>query len=90
MRFVIFTTDESTLSSESCEYYQTEIFDLLPSVQASRPDQNRHGPLEATEAYSAVVKAHSDSHLSRGSRDKAPLQPLRNLAMCLQAKRGAR
>lgn len=94
--FCLFLADESiqsTLSSDSYEYYQTEIFDLLPSVQASRSEQNRQGALNASEAHegaSGAVEDFSHSPVSRGPRDKTFLQPLRNLAMCMQAKRGAR
>ncbi|XP_067439971.1 transmembrane channel-like protein 7 [Thunnus thynnus] len=68
----------STLSADSCEYYQTEIFDQLPSVQATRAEQNR--PEEQL----------GHGHLTRGPRDKASMQPLRSLAMCIQGKRDAR
>ena len=93
---VILTTDESThstLSVDSCEYYQTEIFDQLPSIQASRPGPSRQDSLEASEAYQGSTEPRErlrNGHLSRGSRDKVSVQPLRNLAMCIQAKRRAR
>uniref|UniRef100_A0A3P8T962 Transmembrane channel-like protein n=1 Tax=Amphiprion percula TaxID=161767 RepID=A0A3P8T962_AMPPE len=84
---------QSTLSSDSCEYYQTEIFDQLPSVQASRPEQSRHGPWEACEAHHGGPESGeriSQGHPSRGPRDKTSEEPLRNLAMCIQGKRSAR
>ncbi|KAM4584062.1 transmembrane channel-like protein 7 isoform 2-T2 [Odontesthes bonariensis] len=93
MRLLSDESTRSTQSSDSCEYYQTEIFDLLPSIQASRPEQSRNGPLEANEAYrggSGPAEGISHGHLSRGPRDKASLQPLRNLPMCMQGKRQAR
>ncbi|CAK6973423.1 transmembrane channel-like protein 7 [Scomber scombrus] len=68
----------STVSSDTYEYYQTEIFDQLPSIQATRPEQNR----------SEEQLEHGN--LSRGPRDKASTVPLRNLAVCIQAKRDAR
>lgn len=83
---VILATDESSyssLSEDSYEYYQTDIFDQLPSIQASRPEQNRLGGLESEEKL-------DHGHLSRGPRDKTFTQPLRNLALCIQAKRDAR
>uniref|UniRef100_A0A3Q1ET00 Transmembrane channel-like protein n=1 Tax=Acanthochromis polyacanthus TaxID=80966 RepID=A0A3Q1ET00_9TELE len=83
---------QSTLSSDSCEYYQTEIFDQLPSVQASRPEQNRYGHLEACEAYQGGPESGeriNQGHPSRGQRDKTSEEPLRNLAMCIQGKRSA-
>lgn len=94
---VILTTDESTqstLSLDSCEYYQTEIFDQLPSVQACRHGQNGQGVSDVSEGYQyspvQLGENLNNGHLSRGPRDKASMQPLRNLAMCIQAKRGAR
>uniref|UniRef100_A0A3Q3B8G9 Transmembrane channel-like protein n=1 Tax=Kryptolebias marmoratus TaxID=37003 RepID=A0A3Q3B8G9_KRYMA len=89
----VFSADESiqsTLSSDSYEYYQTEIFDLLPSVQASRPEQDRHGALDANEVYGGAPGSAEDSGHGVGTRDKTSLQPLRNLALCMQGKRGAR
>ncbi|XP_072240432.1 transmembrane channel-like protein 7 [Leuresthes tenuis] len=93
MRLLSDESTRSTLSSDSCEYYQTEIFDLLPSIQASRPEQSRNGPFEASQAYRdglGPAEGISHGHLSRGPRDKASLQPLRNLPMCIQGKRQAR
>uniref|UniRef100_A0A3Q4N9V7 Transmembrane channel-like protein n=1 Tax=Neolamprologus brichardi TaxID=32507 RepID=A0A3Q4N9V7_NEOBR len=78
----------STLSSDSCEYYQTEIFDLLPSIQASRPEQNRHDFSEETNQGGREAGEKS-GQLSRGPRDKTSMQPLRNLPMCIQGKRDA-
>ncbi|XP_061578515.1 transmembrane channel-like protein 7 [Cololabis saira] len=93
VNFMRLLSAESSLSSDSCEYYQTEIFDLLPSIQASRPEQNRHGPLGASDTYGCgtePTEGHSSTHLSRGPRDKTSMQPLKNLALCMQGKRGAR
>lgn len=93
---VILTTDESihsSLSSDSCEYYQTEIFDQLPSIQASRPGQNTQGLSEACAAYQGGPEPGdniSHGHLSRRPKDKDSMQPLRNMAMCIQGKRDAR
>ncbi|XP_040001996.1 transmembrane channel-like protein 7 isoform X2 [Xiphias gladius] len=84
---------ESSLSLDSCEYYQTEIFDQLPSIQACRPEQKRQGVLDVCEVLQGGPGAGerlSNGHLSRGPRDTASMQPLRNLAMCIQAKRDAR
>ncbi|XP_062244704.1 transmembrane channel-like protein 7 [Platichthys flesus] len=93
MRLLSDESTHSTLSVDSCEYYQTEIFDQLPSIQASRPEPRIQDFLEGCEAYQGCTEPTErlgDSHLSRGSRDKVSLQPLRNLPMCIQAKRGAR
>ncbi|XP_022611181.1 transmembrane channel-like protein 7 isoform X1 [Seriola dumerili] len=90
-------SDESTQSTLSLdsdyEYYQTEIFDQLPSIQACRPEQNRQGVLEVCEVYQGSPEPGEkliNGHLSRGPRDKLSMQPLRNLAMCIQAKRDTR
>ncbi|XP_017272484.1 transmembrane channel-like protein 7 isoform X1 [Kryptolebias marmoratus] len=90
MRLMSDESIQSTLSSDSYEYYQTEIFDLLPSVQASRPEQDRHGALDANEVYGGAPGSAEDSGHGVGTRDKTSLQPLRNLALCMQGKRGAR
>ncbi|XP_031609232.1 transmembrane channel-like protein 7 [Oreochromis aureus] len=89
MRLMSEESTVSTLSSDSCEYYQTEIFDLLPSIQASRPEQNRHDFSEETNQGGREAGEKS-GQLSRGPRDKTSMQPLRNLAMCIQGKRGAK
>ncbi|XP_030602672.1 transmembrane channel-like protein 7 isoform X2 [Archocentrus centrarchus] len=89
MRLMSEESTQSTLSSDSCEYYQTEIFDLLPSIQASRPEQNRHDFSEDAN-QSGPEAGEKSGLLSRGSRDKTYMQPLRNLAMCMQGKRSAR
>ncbi|KAM4750292.1 transmembrane channel-like protein 7 [Anableps anableps] len=85
---------ESTLSSDSCEYYQTEIYDLLPSVQAARSQQNSYDTLKSREAYQGGPGSEegpfSTDNQSRGPRAKVSLQPLRNLAISMQGKRGAR
>ncbi|XP_068585178.1 transmembrane channel-like protein 7 [Cebidichthys violaceus] len=89
MRLLSEESTLSTVSSDSCEYYQTEIFDQLPSIQASRPEQDRQGPWEACEAPEAGERI-SHGHPPRGPKDKEFTQPLRNLVMCLQGKRDAR
>ncbi|XP_036965426.1 transmembrane channel-like protein 7 [Acanthopagrus latus] len=93
MRLMSVDSIHSSLSSDSCEYYQTEIFDQLPSIQASRHEQNRQGVLEASEANQGGPEPGeniSHGHLSRGPKDKASTRPLRNLVMCIQGKRDAR
>ncbi|KAG8015164.1 Transmembrane channel-like protein 7 [Nibea albiflora] len=90
---VILTTDESTqstLSSDSCEYYQTEIFDQLPSIQASRPEQSTQGLCDVYQGGPEPGESISHGHLSRGAKDKASTQPLKNMVMCIQGKRAAR
>ncbi|XP_070684638.1 transmembrane channel-like protein 7 [Pempheris klunzingeri] len=91
MRLLSDDSIQSTLSSDSREYYQMEIFDQLPSVQASRPEQDRQGVWEECEAYQGGPESGANhSHLSRGPKDKTSTQPLRNLVMCIQGKRDAR
>ncbi|XP_060948132.1 transmembrane channel-like protein 7 [Limanda limanda] len=93
MRLLSDESTHSTLSEDSCEYYQTEIFDQLPSIQASRPEPRKQDFSEGCESYQGSTEPSErlrNGHLSRGSRDKVSLQPLRNLPMCIQGKRGAR
>uniref|UniRef100_A0A3Q1J2W3 Transmembrane channel-like protein n=1 Tax=Anabas testudineus TaxID=64144 RepID=A0A3Q1J2W3_ANATE len=92
LRLLSVESTGSTLSSDSCEYYQTEIFDQLPSVQASRPVQNRPGLVEPCEAYQGGPESEElcSGHLPSGQRDKVSVQPLKQLALCIQAKREAR
>ncbi|XP_034399071.1 transmembrane channel-like protein 7 [Cyclopterus lumpus] len=96
VNFTRLLSDESTLStmsSDSCEYYQTEIFDQLPSIQTSRLGQDRQGLWETCEAHQGGPEAGeriSHGHLSRGPKDKAFTQPPRNLVMCIQGRRDAR
>ncbi|XP_053713647.1 transmembrane channel-like protein 7 isoform X1 [Synchiropus splendidus] len=59
-----------------CDYYNTEIYDLLPSSQAGQSELSSHdGP---------------DGHSSRQPREKTSQQPLKNLPVCLQRKREIR
>nr|XP_040041737.1 transmembrane channel-like protein 7 [Gasterosteus aculeatus aculeatus] len=96
VNFMRLLSEESTVSSassDSCEYYQTEIFDQLPSIQASRPEQDRQALWGASEPHQGGPEAAErigHDHLSRGPKDKAFTEPLRNLVMCIQGKRGAR
>ncbi|XP_041642293.1 transmembrane channel-like protein 7 [Cheilinus undulatus] len=83
MRLLSDESTQSTLSSDSCEYYQTEIFDQLPSVQALRLIQTHQGGPEPGGNI-------NHKQLQRGPRDKTSTQPLRNLVMCIQGKRDAR
>ncbi|KAM9857212.1 transmembrane channel-like protein 7 [Aulostomus maculatus] len=83
MRLLSDESTQSTLSSESCEYYQRELFDQLPSIQASRPWHNRLGGSELEEQL-------GHGQLSRGTRNKASTLPLRSLTMCIQGKKDAR
>ncbi|XP_063739098.1 transmembrane channel-like protein 7 isoform X3 [Eleginops maclovinus] len=89
MRLLSEDSTHSTVSSDSCEYYQTEIFDLLPSIQASRPEQSRK-PSEAYQDGPVPGEESIHGHLSSGPRDKAPTQPLRNMVICIQGKRSVR
>ncbi|XP_023815637.2 transmembrane channel-like protein 7 [Oryzias latipes] len=96
VNFMRLLSDESTrttVSSDSCEYYETEIYDLLPSVQACRAEQSRYGPSEGSEDDSAGpehAEGGSHGYRSRGPRDKTSVPPLRNLPLCMQGKRGVR
>ncbi|XP_026077738.1 transmembrane channel-like protein 7 [Carassius auratus] len=66
----------SDLSGDSCEYYQTEIFGLLPSSQAYRR-------LHADGVSDPQVE-------SLDRRSWSPSVPLRDLPVCLQDKRDLR
>lgn len=95
VNFMRLLSDESvasTLSSDSYEYYQTEIYELLPSVQAVRSQPNNYDTLKSNEAYQGgpgCVEAFSADNQTRGPKSKVSLQPLRNLPICMQGKRGA-
>ncbi|XP_043970213.1 transmembrane channel-like protein 7 isoform X1 [Gambusia affinis] len=93
VNFTRLLSDESvvsTLSSDSCEYYQTEIFDLLPSVQAVRSQQDSYDTSEVHQGGPQPGETVSTENQSRGPRDKQSLQALRNLTICMQGKRSAR
>ncbi|XP_026159193.1 transmembrane channel-like protein 7 [Mastacembelus armatus] len=98
VNFVRLLSDESTYSDmdpinmDSCEYYQTEIFDQLPSIQVFRPGWNGQGFSDACEADQSApdMGESSQGQLLKGPKDKASVLPLRKLAMCIQAKREAR
>ncbi|XP_051769162.1 transmembrane channel-like protein 7 isoform X2 [Ctenopharyngodon idella] len=68
----------SDLSSDSCEYYQTEIFGLLPSSQAHR----------RIHADAVTHDLDESFHLDRVSWN--PSVPLRALPVCLQDKKDIR
>lgn len=80
---VTFTADDSSQSSSDSEYeyYQMDIFVQLPSTQAIHSSQNTQpfqegGPKPGT--------------LSRRLKVKESEQPLKNMALCIQAKREVR
>lgn len=90
MRLLSDESTQSTLSVDSCEYYQTEIFDMLPSMQASRPENNRQVYCKDSEVHHTGAGAEDALSFGTVSRNRTSTQPLKNLAMCLQAKRDAR
>lgn len=80
---VTLTADDGSQSSSDSEYeyYHAEIFVQLPSTQAIHSSQNTQpfpegGPKPGT--------------LSRRLKDKESEQPLKNMALCIQAKRSVR
>lgn len=81
---------QSSLSSDSCEYYQTEIYDQLPSVQASRSGHESQGTLERRNVGPESGDNVNRGPLPRPLKDKESTLPIRNLTMCIQAKRDAR
>lgn len=81
---VTLTTDDdgSQSSSDSeYEYYQMEIFEQLPSTQAIHSSQN-------TEAFQEG--GPKPGALSKRLKDKESEQPLKNMALCIRAKREVR
>ncbi|CAB1344381.1 unnamed protein product, partial [Coregonus sp. 'balchen'] len=70
---------------ESRVYYQTEIFDQLPSSLARR---THHHQDRGTTETSHPVEMHPGQ--AGGARDRAPTQPIRSLPVCMQRKREAR
>ncbi|XP_056324123.1 transmembrane channel-like protein 7 [Danio aesculapii] len=68
----------SDLSSDSCEYYQTEIFGLLPSTQTHR------------RAHTDDITHDQKESLRLDRICWNPSVPLRNLPVCLQDKRDIR
>lgn len=85
---VIPTPDSSQSSSDSdYEYYQTEIFEQLPSTRAIHSSQNTQpvqegGPEPGSGTGSALPP--------RRLKDKESAQPLKSMALCIQAKREVR
>ncbi|XP_076879677.1 transmembrane channel-like protein 7 isoform X2 [Brachyhypopomus gauderio] len=71
----------SSGSDDSCEYYQTDIYELLPSTLTKR-------------RWQQTERAHGDGScgddLSPLSRDWDLRQPLKTLPLCMQEKRNLR
>lgn len=80
----------SSLSLDSCEYYQTEIYDQLPSVLASRSGNESQGTWERRNVGPESGDNISQGTLPRPLKAKESTLPIRNLTMCIQAKRDAR
>ncbi|XP_045073590.1 transmembrane channel-like protein 7 [Coregonus clupeaformis] len=85
MRLVSEESCSSTVTDESRVYYQTEIFDQLPSSLARR---THHHQDRGTTETSHPVEMHPGQ--AGGARDRAPTQPIRSLPVCMQRKREAR
>lgn len=93
MRCVPWTLDDSvqsSLSSDSYEYYQTEIYDQLPSVQACRSGHDSQGTWERRNVGPESGDNICYGSLHRPQKDKESTLPIRHLTMCIQAKRDAR
>lgn len=87
MSFAVFlTADESDQSSSDSdyEYHQAEIFEQLPSIQAVHSSQNRQPVQEGPHEPGACGPP------SRWLKDKESAQPLKNMAVSIQQKRGIR
>lgn len=85
---VILTADDSSQSSSDSEYeyYQTEIFEQLPSTQAIHSSQNA----QPFQEGGPKPGSSSCGPLSRRLKNKESEQPLKNMALCIQAKREVR
>lgn len=83
MRLLSDESTQSTLSSDS-QFMQTQILDQLPSVQARRPEHSKQIYLD-----SAPEDRDTQEYGSK-LRSRMFAQPLRNLPLCLQAKRNVR
>lgn len=83
MRLLSEESTHSTLSSDS-QFMQTQILDQLPSVQARRPEHSKQIYLD-----SAPEDRDTQEYGSK-LRSRMFAQPLRNLPLCLQAKRNVR
>lgn len=81
---------ESSLSSDSYEYYHTEIYEQLPSVLASRSGHDSQGTWERQNIGAGSGDSVSHGSLHRPQKDKESTQPIRHLTTCIQAKRDAR
>ncbi|XP_056137066.1 transmembrane channel-like protein 7 [Lampris incognitus] len=92
VNFTRLLSDESgssILSEESYVYYQTEIFDQLPSSKAARPQQSRQEDWEACKTPRGSQELENIV-LLRGFRDKVSHLPPRCLPTCMQQKREVR
>lgn len=81
---------QSSLSTDSYEYYQTEIYDQLPSVQAFRSGHDSQGTWERRTVGPESGDTIGHGTLHRLQKDKESTLPIRHLTMCIQAKRDAR
>lgn len=81
---------ESSLSLDSYEYYQTEIYEQLPSIQASRSGHDSQGTWERRNIGLELGDSISHGSLHRRQKDKESTLPIKHLTMCIQAKRDAR
>lgn len=78
-------SDQSSSDSDY-EYYQTEIFEQLPSIQAIHSSQNKQPVQEGAHEPGGSIGCGTSTRL----KDKESAQPLKNMAMCIQAKRDIR
>ncbi|KAI4880726.1 hypothetical protein NFI96_005687 [Prochilodus magdalenae] len=81
VNFQRLTSEDSVYSEDSCEYYQTDIYDQLPSSVSRRRCQYRDQDDDDYEDF---------EYVSLLFRDWSPTQPLKTLPVCLQEKRNVR
>lgn len=77
--------DQSSSDSDY-EYYQAEIFEQLPSIQAIHSRQKTQPVQKEAHEPGGSVGGDPSGRL----KGKESAQPLKNLAMCIQAKRVVR
>lgn len=83
MRLLSDESTQSTLSADT-ELIRTQILDQLPSVQARRPEHSGQTYLDS------APEAKDTQKYGTTFRERTPTEPLRNLPLCLQAKRNVR
>lgn len=77
--------DWESSSDSDYEYYHTEIFEQLPSIQAVHASPNAQA-----EQVAGPGSDPGGAHTTWRPKDKEAEQPLKNMTLCIQAKRDIR